>query len=301
MPYAVPGLSDVEPVLRRLTGRTVVSADPVTEGGYSPTARWLVRWDDGGTAFVKAEMPFSEHYGAQVEHLVYSSVDASCLPRLDAYDDGPPRVLVIEDLSTARWGTPLTADDCALLVSALDSLAEVRAPDGLRAVSHPHRWAGLAADSAALVATGLVSAGWVSRCASVLAGAEASADPSGDRLVHCDLWLQNWCRTSRGAVLIDWAGAAHGNPLVMRAWGEAGVRAAGGPPGVVLSGHPEWAAWMAGQTSYFLTDAGYERTAGREETERREGLAVLRWACDELGLPHPDADERFTSLGPWRP
>jgi hypothetical protein len=87
----------------------------------------------------------------------------------------------------------------------------------------------------------------------------------------------------------------------MRAWAEAGVRAAGGPGGLVLSGRPEWAAWMAGQTSYFLTEDDYERTAGLEETERREALAVLRWACDELDLPYPAPDERFTSLGPWRP
>lgn len=119
--------------------------------------------------------------------------------------------------------------------------------------------------------------------------------------MHGDLWLQNWCRTGRGAVFVDWSGSHRGNPLVTRAWAEGGVRAAAGPAGIVLPpGRPEWAAWLAGQAAFFLTLVPH--TMPRlVETQRREALATLRWACDEIGLPHPDPGPVFAALGPWRP
>lgn len=290
-------------MLRRLTGRDPETWTPVDEGAYSPTGRWVVRWAGGGSAFVKAEpVPYDEH-GVAVEHLVYSAVRLPPLPELVAYDgSGLPRVLVTEDLSHARWGTPVTAADAVALRTALDVLRDVPAPAGLGPVGLPPRWAAFAAEPAPLLATGLLDAAWLDRHAGALAAAEAGADTAGDRLLHTDLWLQNWCRTERGAVLVDWAGSAHGDPMVMRAWGEAGVRAAAGPPGVVLApGHAAWAAWAAGQTAWFLSREGPDVHPRLLETERREALAALRWACDELRLPYPKPGPALVGLGPWRP
>jgi hypothetical protein len=290
---------DVAPVLRRITGREPVAWEARDEGAYSASGRWVVRWADGGTAFVKAEAEPDDHYGVAVEHLVYSSVSSPVLPGLVAYDGGPPLVLVTENLSRARWGTPVTAADARALGAAFDALASVRAPEGLRPVPFGPRWAGFVADPAPLLATGLVSEAWAAASLPVLAAAETGAGLAGDRLVHCDVWLQNWCRAERGVVLVDWAGSAAANPLVMRAWGEAAVRAADGPAGLVLAGHPEWAAWVAGQAAYFLTrDHGIERLV---ETQRREALATLRWAAGECGVPPPDPGPVFATLGPWRP
>jgi hypothetical protein len=275
----------------------------VDEGAYSPTGRWLVRFADGGTAFVKAEAEPRGHYGVAVEQLVYSAVASPALPRLVGYDAGPPAVLVTEDLSYARWGTPLTVEDATALRTALDLLRDVPAPEGLRPVPFSPPWTAFDDDPAPLLASGLVAdPAWAAAYVPVLRSAAAGADPAGDRLVHLDLWLQNWCRVDgRGAVLVDWAGSAHGDPLVMRAWGEAGVRAAGGPPGVVLSGRPEWAAWAAGLTAAFLAEEQPDAHPRLLETERREAVATLRWACDELGLPYPEPGPACAALGPWRP
>lgn len=272
----------------------------IDEGAYSPAGRWVVRFADGTSAFVKAEPRAQDGYGVAVEHLVYSTVALPCLPRLVGYDPGPPAVLVTEDLSNARWGTPVTDADAAGLRAVIDAVAAVEPPAALPPLEDERRWPAFAADPAPLVATGLANDAWVRAYGPALAEAEAAADPTGERLVHGDVWLQNWCRADRGLVVVDWAGARRANPLTMYAGGEAAVRAAGGPPGRVLSGRPEWAAWAAGLAAYYLSrvDAAAERLA---ETLRREALATLRWACDDLGLPSPGSAERLTTLGPWRP
>ena len=155
---------------------------------------------------------------------------------------------------------------------------------------------------ASLIATGLVDGRWLDGALAVLVAAESALDTSGDGLIHMDLWLQNWCRADRGAVLVDWAGAALGDVALCRAWGEASIRSAGGPGGIVmLAGNPSYAAWMAGQAAFFLVDDGPTAPPRLLETMRREGFATLCWACDELDLPHPSPMAGFHPPGPWRP
>jgi hypothetical protein len=290
---------DLAPVLRRLTGREPVAWSVRDEGAYSRAGRWVVTWAGGGSAFVKAEATPDDRHGVAVEHRVYASVESPSVPRLYGYDGGPPAVLVTEDLSYARWGAPVTPADAAALRTALDGLGALTAPEGLAAVGTGPGWTAFAADPAPLVTTGLAGAAWAERHLGALTAAAAGADTGGDRLCHLDVWLQNWCRTERGVVLVDWAGCGAGNPLAMRAWGEAAVRAAGGPPGVVLDGRPEWAAWMAGNAAFYLSKADPDTPPRLVETERREAVATLRWACEETGLPVPE--HTFGDLGSWRP
>ena len=277
--------------VERLTGRAVVSEESRDEGGYSPGERWVVTFADGGTAFVKAG------WGVEDEHLVYTSVSAPCLPVLVAYEPG---LIVTEDLSHATWGTPLTTADATALAAAIDSLRDVAAPAGLQPIDRPRMWRSFVEDPARLLATGLVDEPWL-RHLPALAEAD-DVTIAGDRLVHGDLWLQNWCRVpGRGVVVVDWAGAVAANPDVMRAEGEAAVRAAGGPPGIVLDGEPGWAAWTAAQAAMHLAEDQPPGMPRLLETLRREALATLRWACDELDLPYPPVSDTFASLGPWRP
>jgi hypothetical protein len=219
----------------------------------------------------------------------------------DPGGDGVPRVLVTEDLSAARWGTPLDVDDVAMLGDALDELAGVVAPGGLPPCDLEGGWASFVDDRAPLVATGLVDDSWAQVHLPALAAAAATVDQSGDRLLHTDMWLQNWCRAARGVVIVDWAGTRAGNPQLMRAYAEAAVRAADGPPGLLLAGDPGWASWMAGLTATYLAEQHDDAAPRLLETERREALACLHWACAELGLPMPTSSAPFAALGPWRP
>jgi hypothetical protein len=281
----------VRDVLLEVTGREPVSWTPVDEGGYSPGRRFLVRFADGGTAFVKTGWSVAD------EVLVYSTVSARCLPRLLAH---AADVLVIEDLSHARWGTPVTDADCDLLVAAFDELEAAPVPEGLGSLEMTHRWAVLAADPGRLLRTGLVDEAWL-RHLPALVEADV-ADLAGDALVHPDLWLQNWCRDDdRGAVIVDWWGAARANATFLRAHGEAGVRSAGHPGGRVLRDAPEWAALLAGFATWHVVNDPPESMPRLVETLRREAWATLRWACDDLGLPYPTPGPEIASLGPWRP
>jgi hypothetical protein len=300
-----PSTADVAALVAALCGGPPDGWAPGGAGGYSPAGRWVASWRSGRRPFVKA---MDTDWGRAVlarEARVYGAVDAPHLPRLEGFDPGAPdrpAVLVLEDLSEARWGAPVTRPDAEQLAAALDALAATPPPAGLPAFDYPAGWAQVAQAPARLVASGLVDGAWLDRHLPALLAAEAAVTVQGGHLVHGDLFVQNRCRADRGAVLVDWGGAAVGAAEVDRAWGEAGVRAAGGPAGVVLpAGAPCWAAWMAGQSAWYLVDHDDEPHPRLAEAERREALATLRWACAELELPPPPTAPGFAPPGSWRP
>jgi hypothetical protein len=301
----VPRVDEVCDAVREILGSEPVGWIPVDEGGYSATGRWLVRTASGRTAFVKAALGGRGEPWLHSEARVYGEVGASWLPELFGYregDDEVPSVLVIEDLSHARWGSPLRVHDAELLRDALTSLAAVSALDGLPPVRLEQQWRVFAQDPSPVVASGLVADAWLSQYLPALVAAEATADVAGGALVHLDLFLQNWCRAERGAVIVDWAHPWRGNADVCMAWGEAGVRAAGGPHGVVLPpGSAAWAAFVSGQIVWFLIDHDEPTHPRLAESERREAFAALCWAADELGVARPRPEPGFLPAGPWRP
>lgn len=297
-----PTADAVMPVVERLLRARVISFTPRDEGAYSRAGRWVLDLDDGRSVFVKAEVQPSERHGTVLEHRVATAVRAAWMPQVLAYEPGGddvPRVLVTEDLSHGRWGVPVTTDDVRALAAALVSLHDVEAPDGLPDADAEPAWDALT--PASLAGSGIGDEAWWSAALPVLRAAAAPISPAGDRLVHQDVWRQNWCIVDRrGAVLVDWSSAARGNPLLSLTWGEAAVRAAGGPPGLVLRGEPGWAAWMAGRAmGYLLED--WPRSARLEETQRREAIACVRWACEELDLHAPAIAAGVEPARTWRP
>jgi hypothetical protein len=304
-PIRLPRPDEATDAVREILGSAPEQWTPVVEGGYSATGRWVVRTVSGRTAFVKAAVGAEMEPWLTNEACIYEQVSAGWLPEFFGYragDDDLASVLVIEDLSRARWGVPLEVQDVELLRDALLALADVMAPAGLPALELRHQWRALARDPSVLGATGLADEAWFSRCLPDLIGAEAMIDVTGDRLVHGDLFLQNWCRVDRGAVIVDWAHPWRGNAHFSLAWGEAGVRAAGGPGGVVVPpGCASWAVFIAGQIAWELVDHRALVHPRLAESERREAYASLCWAADELGLPRPRPVPGFLPRGDWRP
>lgn len=293
--------SDIAPTVSRLCSAKPSSAVPLTEGAYSQSGRWIVTLSDGSSVFVKAEDSTSEEHGLGLEHQVYSCVRAPFLPHEIGYEtNGSIRVLVTEDLSSARWGIPLDDNDASMLGDALGQIGLVAPPAGLPALPVQRQWQH---PIERIAAWGLASHAWLERHLPPLSEAAQRADPTGSQLVHADVFVQNWCRAERGAVLVDWAGCGIGNVMVSRAWGEAGVRAAGGPAGIVVEHGraPEWAAWIAGQ--FVDNHLGHTMPAPERlaETERREAIAALAWACDELQIEHATHAPGFMPAGSWRP
>jgi hypothetical protein len=286
------------------------------EGGYSSASRWIVERPDGVRAFVKAKAPPSPERatGAVAEALVSGGIDAHMVPVLLDYHfggDDTPTVLAFEDLSAARWGTPITEADARALRAALDELADIAAPGGIEPLrpheTHGAGWAHVPPLADVAAQLGLWPGDWLERSLPTLAAAAATVSTAGSSLVHDDLWLQNWCRAERGAVLVDWAGAALGNARLNHAWGEAGIRAAGGPHGRLVApddaDHDGWAAYMAGlATSYVLCYVEHAEAMPRlHATQAREAMACLEWACEALAIEPPDFAPSLLAHGPWQP
>jgi hypothetical protein len=237
-----PAWAEVAPCLEPIGWGGAARVREVTEGGHSPASRWIVGRPDGLRGFVKAK--HAPEDGArderfEAERIVSEQVALPCVLRLHAAavaGDGP-HVLVFEDLSDARWGTAVSDADADALCQALDALAAERAPAGLRVLER-HDAAGDGwrhVEAATFERLGLGSEAWLEQAREALIAAADSVDVTGVSLVHDDLWLQNWCRADRGAVIVDWSGAASGNARFNHAWAEAGIRAAGGPRGRLLT------------------------------------------------------------------
>lgn len=304
----------IAPTVDRLIGSGAVLAHPIEEGAYSRSKRWLVATRDGTPAFVKAGLYPDSTYGLALEHAVYAACDAQFHPRLLAWEPGDvaagvPSVIVLEDLSSAHWSVPLTREHVEQFASALALVERAAPPAAVLAIDPqtPHwrrEWVRFARSPAPLLATGLVDQAWLTRHADSLARVERSAELRGDALVHGDLWRQNWCNAQRGAVLVDWSGATRGNPLINRAWGECGVRAAGGPPGVVFpqgAAEQVWATWMCGRALRFAVESAADPRPRLVETILREARAALEWMCEALELPLPSIAERARVPRAWRP
>lgn len=285
------------------------------EGAYSPAHRWIVELAPGRRAFVKALVVGCDARQLEQQRSAYARDLGPIVPTLLGWlppTDTLPTLLVTEDLSAAHWGVPVTEADARALRTTLDALAlhAARADDDPftiadRAPDAP-TWAAFLDDPSPLLATGLVDEAWCNASVEPLAAAAARIDPTGDGVVHGDLWRQNWCVAQRGAVLVDFS-IMRGNPAVNHAWAECGVRAAGGPGGIVLGredeDHAAWAAWMSGVAArLFMHSMPWHAELPRlRETELREAIAGLRWACAALHLPQPPLHPGLEPDGPWRP
>jgi len=236
-----------------------------------------VRLDDGTSAFAK-EAPATEL-------AVYEGVRGSFLPRVHDIRDG---VVLLEDLSHARWPPPYPADVTPLF-AALAEVAAASPPPQLRHLEHESRWQAVAADPSPLLALGLCSREWLERALPALQGAEGRVPQSGAGLVHYDVWAGNLCFAERGAVLVDWAEAHIGNPRIDVAFALLSLRVEGASPPAV----DDEQALAAYVTGALATDAPkplpeWANPGSTLREDQRADLAVaLHWTAQQLGLPPP--------------
>lgn len=316
-PTTSPAFDEVSARLASLVGPGARVLSKVNEGAYSRASRWLVSCGDGRRAFVKAGHYADEGHGLHVEEIVCGTMKAASLPKLLGWDAGDrdageAELIVFEDLSNARWHPPVTVHDAAALRVALDQLAEEAAPMRLPVLDLTrrhmrHAWGALAStEREAVLATGFVDEPWLDAHAEMFVELEREARLEGDRLVHGDLWMQNWCRVDgRGVVIVDWSCACQANARINQAWGECAVRAAGGPAGMVLpageADEPAWSAWMCGRALDFAVSVQDEPRERLVETVRREAAAAIVWMCRACDVPMPRIAPHARVLPAWRP
>ena len=293
----IDGIDAIVVAVEELTGRRVVARHDPPGAGYTPAVRFVAELDDGDRVFVKA--PPDPHIGAWLQQEIdaYRSVRGRFMPDFvaarDTTDTDPP-VLVIEDLSAARWPPPW--DDAAIgaVLAALGRLHA--APNGASLptleAAHPtlHRsWDDVAADPTVLTGTGLCSAAWLDDALPHLREAVRGAPLAGVSACHLDVRSDNICLTADGARLVDWNHACRADPrLDVAFWIPSLSHETGRDPEELgFEVEPGLAAVVAG---FFAARAGLPDIpkAPRVRGIQRDLLSVaLPWAARRCGFAAP--------------
>jgi hypothetical protein len=264
-------------------------------GGYTPAERWVVRFADGATAFVKAGTPINEEVAGwlRTEHRLYKSFRAPFLAEVLAWsEEGDLPVLLLEDLSGGEWPPPWTPGKVDRVLVTLERVAATEPPSWVPPLEALGRelagWHRVAESPAEFLSLGLASAEWLDGALPSLVDAEAAAKLAGDSLMHVDVRSDNICFADDRTILVDWNSVCVGNPVVDVAFWLPSLQLEGGPsPSEILQGEPEIAAFVAG---FFACRAGLPPipTAPRVRHIQLAQLQVaLPWAAEALGLPPP--------------
>jgi hypothetical protein len=288
----------IAPPLRRriaeLAGREPVTWSKV-ERGYTPAERWLVTFDDGSSAFAKVGTTPLTAGWVRDERRWYARLKGDFLPRALGFSDDPERpLLLLEDLSHARWPPPWLPGDPERLLDTLARLAATRPlPDDLPALEslRPELagWPDVARDPAPFLSLGLCSTGWLEAALPTLLEAQAAAVLDGDDLLHFDVRSDNLCFLPDRVVLVDWNHPLRGNRAFDLAFLAPSFRLEGGPlPEEILPDAGPLAATCSG---YFAAQAGKPPVPDAPRVrwiQHRQLRIALPWAVRALGLPPLD-------------
>jgi hypothetical protein len=286
---------DVTAAIRQATGQTPNAYEHVV-AGYTHAEKWLVELGDA-KAFVKASANAVAREQIEREASIIEAVTAPFMPRsYGSAKVGEWSVLVLEDLSEARWPPPYP-DGGRGLLETVAQVAATPAPPGLdrRPEGRPHGtyWQRIAADPDPVLVNGSFSAAWLETALPLLDEAESRALLAGDDLIHDDVWAGNVCHTGRGVLLIDWAGARVGDRRIDLAYAVLSIRSAGSPPPRIdFPDEAAYAALLAGANAYQAAQPVNPLIAYGEQL--REGWLfdldhALVWVSELLDLPPPRA------------
>ncbi|HEX9889397.1 MAG TPA: class I SAM-dependent methyltransferase [Nitriliruptorales bacterium] len=287
--------------VERLLGARVVAAHRPA-GGFTSAGRWVVRLEDGTSAFVKIGTTADTATWVRNEHRWCSLIHADFVPEVLAFDDGSPPVVVFEDLSRGHWPPPWRDGDAERVVETLGRVAATAVAGEVPALyDHWDRTAGWRAvgdDPHPMLSIRLCSPEWLEAALPTLVEAEAAAPLAGGALLHFDVRSDNLCLLDDRVVLVDWNMPVRGNAVFDLAAFAPSLRLEGGPlPEEIVPDQAELAASIAG---YFCARAGLPPIADAPRVrwiQERQARIALPWAARALGLPPPDGDYARHAIG----
>jgi hypothetical protein len=276
-------------VLEHLFG-PVEALTPVRRG-YTNNERFVVRFTDGTSAFVKAAVNDETAEWLRREHLMYEHLAGQDIaPRLLGWIDGGRPVLVLEDLTDGWWPPPWRHRDVEAVMAMLARLGGVDPPEHLTPLLDGEPpddgWGLVLADPSPFLSLGLHGAAWLARVGPALREAAAAAPLAGRSLLHLDVRSDNLCVRGGAALLFDWNLACLGNPQLDVAFWLPSLAMESGwrPEDVVPDCPPELASYVAG---FFACRAGQPVIphAPMVRTVQLDQLrTALPWALRALGV-----------------
>jgi len=287
----------MEPSVRgrvaHLLGVSVVDATPVV-GGFTPAARWRVLLTSGLSVFVKMGTTAFTANALRDEYRVLETLPKLALRPVvhgfDAHAEQP--LLILEDLSAARWPPPWRDADLQRIRATIAQLEMIDAalPE-LDCAVLADTWDHVAKDPAPLLSLGLCSAEWLDAALPVLQEASHGIPTEPAVTLHQDLRSDNLCLFDERVVFVDWNCACRGPRGLDLAFMAPSVRLEGGPLPDVFTSSEEarFAPWVAG---YFASCAPRPNIRDAPRVRRfqtRQLRMALPWVARVLGLPPPSA------------
>ena len=270
-------------------GLEVRSWRRVVGGGYTHAEHWLLELADGRSLFAKAAVDRETADWLRTEERLYAAVGGRLAPRLVAAAE---RVLLLEDLTDARWPPPWDAEGIDAVLATLGEVAATPAPTGLPRLGEAidSGWRRVADDPARFLGLGLCSSAWLEAALPVLLAGDRDAPLAGGDLLHCDVRSDNLCLRGGRALLVDWNLACVGNGIFDVAFWLPSLVLEGGPPiEAVATRHPGVDACAGFVAGFFAARAGLPELphAPRVRRFQRAQLEVaLPWAVRTLRLPY---------------
>ena len=147
--------------------------------GLTVAQRFVVRFEDGSSHFVKAAMDDLTEECLRIDHLIMTTLKEDFVPEVLAWVEPPGQrpALVIEDLSHAHWPAdhnPVLwkCGQFEILFETLKRVATITAPKSLPATANPtsSNWRTIAENLDAFSQLGLCSSTWLEQALPPLIG-----------------------------------------------------------------------------------------------------------------------------------
>ncbi len=121
----------IEERVAALVGSRVMALRPIQSRGYAAAFHAIAELEDGRTAFVKSGAEEVTSGFLRQEIPIYRAVSGPFMPALLGADEADPPILVLEDLSGARWVPPWDEGAVEAVLAALGTVAATTPPDWL--------------------------------------------------------------------------------------------------------------------------------------------------------------------------
>ena len=261
-------------------------------GGYSIAERWSVDLADGRRVFTKMAPTDDIAWRIRDEHRHMSLFDEDFRCNVLAFEDGERPLLVLEDMSHARWPPPWKTGDVERVRETLERIWSTPA-DELAGADRLHQmfswWDTIASDPADFLSLQIASEDWFEACVPALAEAAREAVYEGPDFIHMDVRSDNLCFAGDRIVFVDWNWALRGCRDVDLACWLPALRLEGGPlPEEVAPGLGAYAAAISAYFAHYAPMSPPEGAPFVRRFQQRQLRIALPWACRELGLPRPE-------------